>query len=38
MTNSVFPARPDRIEKKVTFVMAQSTVDDLPHIQLIWPV
>ena len=34
---SVFAAPPARIERDDLTVMAQATVDDLPHIQQLWP-
>jgi hypothetical protein len=37
MTSSVFCHKPDRIERLDVVVMEQSTVDDLPHIQSLWP-
>jgi hypothetical protein len=37
MTSSVFSARPDRIERPDVSVMQQATVDELSHIQQLWP-
>jgi hypothetical protein len=37
MDPSVFVSRPDRIERPEVTVMQQTTVDDLAHIQAIWP-
>jgi len=37
MTSSVFSQKPDRIERLDVAVMEQSTVDDLSHIQSLWP-
>jgi hypothetical protein len=34
---SVFSSPPDRIERQDVVVMERSTVDDLAHIQEIWP-
>src|SRR5215475_4866766 len=34
---SVLAAPPGRIERADVTVMAQATVDDLPHIQQLWP-
>src|SRR3954451_7691702 len=37
MTPSVLRAPPDRIERPDVRVMQRTTVDDLPHIQAVWP-
>ncbi|MFD8924396.1 hypothetical protein [Streptomyces mirabilis] len=37
MTSSVFPAPPDRIQRQDITVMQQATVDELTHIQRLWP-
>ncbi|WP_457784633.1 hypothetical protein [Streptomyces mirabilis] len=37
MTSSVFPAPPDRIQRQDVTVMQQATVDELTHIQRLWP-
>jgi len=37
MASSVLAGPPDRIQRQDVTVMEQTTVDDLPHIELIWP-
>lgn len=37
MTSSVFPAPPDRVQRPDVTVMQRSTVDELAHIQQLWP-
>jgi hypothetical protein len=37
VATSVFASVPDRIERQDIVVMEQSTIDDLPRIQAIWP-
>jgi hypothetical protein len=37
MTSSVFVAPPDRIQRLDITVMQQATVDELTHIQQLWP-
>jgi hypothetical protein len=37
MTAKLFTAAPDRISRADVTVMARTTVDDLPHIQALWP-
>ena len=37
MASSAFRTRPDRIQRGDVTVMQQTTVDDLPHIQALWP-
>ena len=37
MTSSVFPAPPDRVQWPDVTVMQRSTVDELAHIQQLWP-
>jgi hypothetical protein len=37
MAPSAFLTRPDRIQRDDVTVMQQTTVDDLPHIQALWP-
>jgi hypothetical protein len=37
MTPSVFLAPPDRVQRLDVTVMQRSTVDDLTHIQQLWP-
>jgi hypothetical protein len=37
MTSSVLLAPPDRVERHDVLVMQQTTVDDLSHIQRVWP-
>lgn len=37
MTPSVFLAQPDRIQRRDVTVMQQTTVDEMTHIQAIWP-
>jgi hypothetical protein len=37
MTSSVFAAPPDRIQRPDVTVMQQATVDELTHIQQLWP-
>jgi hypothetical protein len=37
MTSSVFSAPPDRIQRQDVVVMQQATVDELTHIQRLWP-
>jgi hypothetical protein len=37
MTTSVFTTPPDRTEQPDVTVMQQTTIDDLPHIQKLWP-
>ena len=34
---SVLTGPPDRIEREAVAVLARTTVDDLPHIQAVWP-
>jgi hypothetical protein len=35
--SSVFASKPDRIDRQDVLVMERSTIDDLAHIQQIWP-
>ena len=37
MTAPIFAAAPDRISRADVTVMTRTTVDDLPHIQALWP-
>jgi hypothetical protein len=37
MAPSVFVSPPDRLRRDDVTVMAQTTVDDLAHIQQVWP-
>ena len=37
MTAQIFTDPPDRISRADVAVMARTTVDDLPHIQALWP-
>jgi hypothetical protein len=37
MTSSIFPALPDRVQRPDVTVMQRSTVDELTHIQRLWP-
>jgi hypothetical protein len=37
MTAPIFATAPDRISRADLTVMARSTVDDVPHIQALWP-
>ena len=37
MSPSVLHAAPDRIERADVTVMQRTTLDDLPHIQALWP-
>jgi hypothetical protein len=37
MASSMFVKPPDRIHRSDTVVMQQTTVDDLMHIQQLWP-
>lgn len=37
VSTSVFVGTPDRISRSDVSVMQQSTIDDLPHIQALWP-
>jgi hypothetical protein len=38
MTAQIFATAPDRISRVDVTVMARTTVDDVPHIQALWPV
>ena len=38
MTGQIFALGPERISRADVTVMARTTVDDLPHIQALWPV
>jgi len=38
MSAPIFALGPDRISRADVTVMARTTVDDLPHIQALWPV
>ncbi len=37
MTTSVFRSQPDCIERNDVTVLQQTTLDDLPHIEALWP-